>query len=107
MERWFMLDVPEMMDWTHIFEYVHQRVRVGESNGIHFVIHTAENGHNKPHLHARYQQKEVVLEIPSGKVITGNLDSKKMKTATKWVADHSAFLEEKWNEFASSVVYFG
>ena len=96
-----------MMDWTQIFEYVHQRALVGESNGIQFFIHTAENGHNKPHLYARYQQKEVVLEIPSGKVMAGNLDVKKMKAATKWVIDHSAFLEDKWDELTDGVVCFG
>lgn len=107
MERWFLPTVPEMMDWVYIFEYVHQRGRVGESNGIQFIIHTAENGHNKPHLHARYQQKEVVLEIPSGKVITGTLGDKKTKAATKWVIDHAVFLEDKWDELVGGVVCFG
>lgn len=75
-------------------------------NGIKFIIHTSENGHNKPHLHAQYQQKEVVLEIPSGKVITGNINSKKMKLASEWVVTNEAFLKQKWNELAHGVYYF-
>lgn len=99
--------VPEMMGWTHIFEYVYQRARVGESNGIQFIVHTAENGHNKPHLHARYRNKEVVLEIPTGAVLAGNLESKKMGQASKWVRANASFLEKKWDELAKGVYCFG
>lgn len=43
---------------------------------LNVTLRTAENGHNTPHLHAQYWQKEVVLDMPSGKVMTGNIDSK-------------------------------
>lgn len=82
MAVWLHFQAPEMREWQCIFDYISKRGRVGEENGINFIIHTSENGHNKPHLHAQYQQKEVVLKIPSGKVITGNINSKKMKLAS-------------------------
>ena len=104
---WFMPVYPEMGEWTMIFDYVFQRGRVGSRNGITFIIHTAENGHNVPHLHARYQQQEVVLEIPSGRVMEGNLSPRKLKAASRWVVDNSSFLEEKWDELVGGVCCFG
>ena len=106
MAVWLNSQAPEMREWQCIFDYISKRGRVGEDKGIKFIIHTAENGHNKPHLHAQYQQKEVVLEIPSGKVITGNINSKKMKLASEWVVTNEAFLKQKWNGLAHGVYYF-
>ena len=106
MTNWLYCQTPEMREWDRVFDYISKRGRVGEESGIRFIIHTAENGHNKPHLHAQYQQKEVVLEIPSGKVITGNIDSRKMKLASKWVVANRAFLKQKWNELSHGVYYF-
>lgn len=107
MEEWYLLSEPQLSEWMDIFDFVCQRVRVGESDGIEFIIHTKENGHNKPHLHARYQAKEVVLEIPTGVVLRGNLSSKKQKRASQWVIEHDAFLKEKWDELVDGVVCFG
>lgn len=73
--------------------------------GLIFIVHSAENGHNKPHLHAQYPQKEVVLEIPSGKVITGGINPKKMKMASEWVVANEAFLKQKWNELTQGVYF--
>lgn len=106
MTVWLYFQAPEMREWQHIFDYVSKRGRVGEDNGIKFIIHSAENGHNKPHIHAQYQQKEVVLEIPSGKVITGSINPKKMKLASEWVVANEGFLKQKWNELTHGVYYF-
>lgn len=77
-----------------------------EGNEIKFIIHTSENGHNKPHLHAQYQQKEVVLEIPSGKVITGNINSKKMKLASEWVVTMRPFLSKNGTSLLTGFIIF-
>ena len=106
MTNWLYCQTPEMREWESVFDCISKRGRVGEESGIRFIIHTAENGHNKPHLHAQYQQKEVVLEIPSGKVITGNIDSRKIKLASKWVVANKTFLKQKWNELSHGVYYF-
>ena len=107
MEQWYLLEKPGLSVWIDIFDYVFQRARVGKSDGIEFIIHTAEKGHNTPHLHARYQDKEIVLEIPSGKVIAGNLPAKKCAKASKWVVEHSECLKLKWDELTTGVVCFG
>lgn len=93
-----MLHTHEVMsDWLNIFDYVCRRGKVGEENGIRFVIHTKEEGHCAPHLHASYQGKEVTLGIPDGDIISGNLPASKCKLAQKWVCAHQDYLKEKWN----------
>ena len=106
MTNWLYCQTPAMREWESVFDYISKRGRVGEESGIRFIIHTAENGHNKPHLHAQYQQKEVVLEIPSGKVITGNIDSRKMKLASKWVVANRAFLKQSGMNLATVFIIF-
>lgn len=64
---WLYFQTPEMREWQRIFDYVSKRGRVGEDNGIKFIIHTAENGHNKPHLHAQYQKKKASLKYLQAK----------------------------------------
>ena len=76
------------MEWEQIFE---------------FIIHCSEQGHNKAHLHAKYQQKEIVLEIPSGIIITGNLPTPRAKQASQWVQKNSDLLIKKWNELLNGI----
>ena len=107
MTKWLIHTHPEMKEWMPIFDYMFQRGAVGNSNGITFVIHTRENGHNKPHLHARYQGKEVVVGIPDGDIISGNLPRKQLNMASDWVVSHSEYLKEQWDELAGGVFVFG
>ena len=107
MNEWYIYDHPEMKEWIHVFGYVFQRGLVGVKKGIKFCIHTAEDGHNKPHLHASYQDKEVALEIPTGKIITGKLNHKQQKIASEWVKENAEYLKAKWNELVDGVYLFG
>ena len=107
MNKWCIYDHPELKEWIHVFEYVFQRGQVGYKNGIRFCIHTAENGHNKPHLHASYQGEGIVIEIPTGTVLEGNLSNKQKKVASTWVSENAEYLEEKWNELVDGVCLFG
>lgn len=106
MAVWLHFQAPEMREWQCIFDYISKRGRVGEENGIKFIIHTSENGHNKPHLHAQYQQKEVVLEIPSGKVITGNINSKKMKLLLNGLLQMRPFLSKNGTSLLTGFIIF-
>lgn len=89
--------------WWGIFEVIHQRGRVGKENGIKFIIHTAENGHNEPHLHAKYQNKEVSISINTCKVITGNLPINKLNEAIEWTKNNQAMVKDKWNELINGI----
>lgn len=97
----------ELADWLNIFDYKCQRDSVGSLNGIKFVIHPKEGGHNLSHLHAQYQGCDVSLSIPDGKVLAGNLPLAKQKIAQKWVQQHSCFLEQKWDELVGGLNLVG
>lgn len=88
--------------WRGFFSILEIRARVGDEWGIEFIIHTKENGHHMPHLHAKYQDQEIVIEIATGKVLQGNIQKDKIKQATKWVIDHQEEMRERWNELTSS-----
>ena len=90
-------------EWSIFLEVVSYRGRVGFDNGMSFIIHTNEQGHNKPHLHAKYKDKEIAIEIPSGKVLAGNLSSNMTQRASKWVVNNSEYLSSKWNELTNGV----
>lgn len=89
--------------WERIFEIVLERKKVGELKGISFVIHPNEQGHNKGHLHAKYQGKEVVIAIPEGKVISGNIPVKQQRVACEWVIRNKDSLIEQWNELTNGI----
>lgn len=76
---------------------------MGRKAGIEFIIHPNEQGHNKAHLHAKYQNKEVVIGIPDGELISGNIPLSKQKLASKWVKDNSNELKRNWNELTNGI----
>ena len=91
------------MPWENIFEVISERKKVGEHEGIYFIIHPNEQGHNKGHLHAKYQSKEVVISIPEGEVISGNIPKTKQRIASKWVIDNRNFLIKQWDEVTNGI----
>ena len=52
--------------------------------------------HHRPHIHARYQDDEVVLAIPEGDVIEGNLPQGKLRLLQAWVEIHRDELVADW-----------
>jgi len=52
--------------------------------------------HNLPHIHVKYQEHEVVVEIPDGKVIEGDIPSRKMKLLQAWIEIHKDELMADW-----------
>ena len=49
-----------------------------------------------PHIHIRYAEFKVVIEIPSGHLLDGDLPGKQMKLVQAWVALHSDELMADW-----------
>lgn len=90
-------------EWGQIFSVTHYRRRIGFENSIKFTIHTNESGHNKPHLHAQYNENEIVIEIPSGKIIVGNLPPRKAKQASNWVVNNIDYVIHKWNDLSNGI----
>lgn len=54
--------------------------------------------HKRPHIHARYQDDEVVIGIPEGEVLEGRLPPAKMKLLLAWVEIHKQELMEDWKK---------
>ena len=52
--------------------------------------------HKKPHVHAKYQDQEVVLSLPDGQVLEGGLPPAKMRLLLAWVEIHKDELLADW-----------
>lgn len=52
--------------------------------------------HNRPHIHARYQDAEVVVAIPGGEVLEGGIPNSKMKLLQAWIELHKDELVADW-----------
>lgn len=56
--------------------------------------------HRLPHIHVKYQEQEVVIAIPGGEVLEGELKPSKLKLVQAWVEIHQDELMADW-ELAS------
>ena len=54
------------------------------------------NKHHKPHIHVIYQDDEVIIEIPNGEILEGNIPKSKMKLVSAWVELHKDELVADW-----------
>jgi hypothetical protein len=56
--------------------------------------------HSLPHIHVKYQEQEVVLRIPDGDVLEGQLRNDKLRLVLAWIEIHKDELMADW-ELAS------
>ncbi len=52
--------------------------------------------HKLPHIHVKYQDDEVIVEVPSGKVLEGSIPNTKMKLLVAWIELHKDELLADW-----------
>ncbi len=52
--------------------------------------------HNLPHIHAQYQDDEVIVSIPEGEVLDGSIPRAKMKLLLAWIELHRDELIADW-----------
>ena len=52
--------------------------------------------HNKPHIHVRYQENEVIVSIPDGETLEGKIPNSKMKLLQAWIVLHKDELVANW-----------
>lgn len=52
--------------------------------------------HHQPHIHAWYQDDEVVVSIPGGEVLEGEIPASKMRLLLAWVEIHKEELVADW-----------
>ena len=52
--------------------------------------------HHVPHIHVKYQNDEVVVSIPEGEVLEGEIPKNKMKLLQAWIELHKDELVADW-----------
>jgi len=52
--------------------------------------------HKLPHIHVKYQDDEVIVEVPSGEVLEGRIPNTKMKLLAAWIELHRDELLADW-----------
>ncbi len=52
--------------------------------------------HQMPHIHAKYQDYEIVLSIPDGEILEGDMPKSKMKLLSAWIEIHQDELMANW-----------
>src|SRR5574344_530675 len=73
--------------------------KVAKEKGILFEIRSKENGHNIPHCHATYQDKEVSISLIDCSILAGNLDKHNEKYAIDFVQKNLSLFQQHWDKF--------
>lgn len=82
--------------FNEVFELIDVRQKIGNSQGISFIIHKNEANHSIPHVHATYGEFEISISILDQKVLAGNLPKKNEKIAIQWVRENKESLLNRW-----------
>ncbi len=53
--------------------------------------------HHHPHIHVRYNEWKVVVRIPDGEVLDGQLPARQMKLLQAWIELHRDELMADWH----------
>ena len=65
--------------------------------GIIVYMYFMENKRHKlPHVHAKYQDDEVIVAIPDGEILEGKIPKAKMKLLQAWAELHKDELMANW-----------
>lgn len=62
--------------------------------------------HQKPHIHARYQEHEAVISIADGSVLDGSIPAKKLSLVKAWITIHEDELLADWELAANGEPIF-
>lgn len=68
---------------------------ISEFYGI--IIYMYWNEHNPPHFHAKYQDKEAVVNINSLEVVESDLPRRGLNLVLDWAELHQKELLENWD----------
>ena len=61
--------------------------------------------HNCPHLHAEYQENEIVIDF-EGNILEGEFPKAKLKLLLAWIEIHKEDLEANWKLLSNGDGYF-
>jgi hypothetical protein len=72
--------------------------------GIKVMMYTYDNKqHHLPHIHVWYQGEEAVLSIPKGRLLVGDLPTKKLRMVRTWIDIHEAELLDCWEKAVNGI----
>ena len=65
--------------------------------GIIIYMYFKDNRHhNKPHIHVHYQGQEMIVSVPDGEILEGEIPNSKMKLLQAWIELHRDELLADW-----------
>jgi hypothetical protein len=64
---------------------------------IVYMYYLDNKKHSLPHIHAKYQDNEVVLTIPEGEILDGSIPNNKIKLLLAWIEIHRDELMANWD----------
>lgn len=65
--------------------------------GLIIYMYFMDNKQNKlPHIHVKYQDDEVIVQIPEGNVLEGSIPNSRMKLLQAWIELHKEELIADW-----------
>lgn len=74
--------------------------------GIIIRMYNEQGGqHNVPHIHAEYQENEVVIDL-DGNVLAGNIKPDKLRMVQVWMDIHREDLEANWKLLSAGEQFF-
>ncbi len=62
--------------------------------------------HHVPHVHVKYSDQEIVLSIPDGQILEGNLKANKLKLVQAWIEIHQDELMADWELASQGQIVF-
>lgn len=108
MDEYFFVQISapyEIVEFMrNIFLIYEIRGKVGSQYGVKFIVHSVEQNHVVPHIHAEYGEYQISIAIADQKILAGNLPQKQQKVAQQWVREHREELLSKWSSMAISAI---
>ena len=83
-----------------VFQIIEIRGKVGNLRGITFEVRTKEKNHSVPHVHAKYGNHSISIDIENGIILAGNLPPSQQRQAKEWVKKNKSFLLGEWSNIA-------
>lgn len=74
-------------------------------DGVIIEIRNKEGGHKAPHIHAKYQGRDISISLVDASILAGNIPAKNKKIAVEWVKENLDILREKWNNKHTIIKY--
>lgn len=88
---------PYYQAFCKIFDLMEKREKIAVlKDGIVIETRNKEDGHNLPHVHARYQGDNISISLIDCSILAGNIPKKNQKIAVEWAQKNIEELRKRW-----------